>query len=253
METHTRVYTTHKLGNQCAENQDAFCIPSTDEGYCALAEQRFAVCDGATEAMFSGPWARALAEAWVAGALDFGPEVDSKLDQLSQSWALELPDTSSSWWAEEKQQAGAFTTILGLRLTHSEGKSRWALSAVGDSCLFLIRQNALVFAGPLTRSEEFESSPYLLATSRSKNRNLLGELHTSEGELLKNDELVLATDALSCWLLKQFEVGKKHSDLLNFEEQEDKQRAFLDFVARARESGMKNDDVTLMSIMVRDA
>src|SRR6266542_891992 len=78
-----------------------------------VANGRFAVADGASEASFAAIWARLLVECFVSHpgkpwhALDW-------LAPLRQQWAKEVDGLALPWYAEEKRELGAFATFLGL-------------------------------------------------------------------------------------------------------------------------------------------
>jgi hypothetical protein len=253
VKTHTKVFTTAKEGNLEAENQDSFAHPADEHGYCSEDCQRFAVADGATEAIFSGLWASLLTKAWSSAELSLdSSRYEDTLASLSAQWLANVATASMPWWAEEKLRRGAFSTLAGLRITQDEtNRTTWSLSAVGDSCLFLIRANQVVVKGPLTHSDQFGFSPYLIGSPRSQHESIRANLVHLEGELDPGDELVLATDALSCWFMRKLEQGYKPSELLLFLEHENADLAFTNFVNNARSSQqMRNDDVTFMSIAV---
>jgi len=253
VKTHTKVFTTAKAGNSTAENQDSFGHPLGEDGYCSQQEQRFAVADGATEAIFSGIWASLLTAAWSEGHLSFEDDrYTDLLGRLGATWLATIQNQSLAWWAEEKLAYGAYSTLAGLSIIQDDsGVARWRFSTVGDSCFFLIRANQVVVKSPLTESIQFSSSPYLIGSSKSQHSSIGDHLLISEGELNSGDELILATDAISCWLMQQLEQGAKPSDLLLFRDHENSDFAFLEFVGNARANErMRNDDVTLMSILI---
>jgi hypothetical protein len=253
VKTHTKVFTTAKEGNSEAENQDSFAHPADEHGYCSEDCQRFAIADGATEAIFSGLWASLLTEAWSSGELllDSSSQTGT-LASLSAQWLSKVTTKSMPWWVEEKLGKGAFSTLAGLLITQDETNlTRWSLSAVGDSCFFVIRANQVIVKCPLTHSDQFGSSPYLIGSPKSQHESIGANLVLLEGVLDTGDELVLATDALSCWFMHQLEQGYKPSELLLFREHENADLAFENFVNDARSSQqMRNDDVTFMSILI---
>lgn len=253
MKTHTKVFTTAKAGNSETENQDSFAHPVGEDGYCSEQTQRFAVADGATEAIFSGVWASLLTAAWSDGQLSFeNADYTDSLASLGATWLATVPTQSMPWWAEEKLASGAFSTLAGLLITQDgTSPAKWRFSAVGDSCLFLIRANQVIVKCPLSESAQFSSSPYLIGSSKSQHNSIGDHLFFLDGELTAGDELILATDAISCWFMYQLEQGAKPSELLVFREHANSDLAFLEFVEGARaEQHMRNDDVTFMSILI---
>jgi hypothetical protein len=253
MRTHTRAYWTPKAGNEESEYQDAFAFESWDEGYSNETHQRFVVADGATEAIYSGPWARALAENWYQRRLDLADGHEETLDQLAAQWQADLPVISRPWWAEEKIESGSFSTLAGLALTEKGGGIQWEFQAVGDSCLFIVQLGKLIFCGPIKESSQFSSSPYLVGTQKIHNKNLAREIVIENGILDSRDDLnfFLMTDAIACWFMKCLESGESPSILERISDGPDEQSVFLASIDRIRdEGGMRNDDVTLLSVSV---
>jgi len=111
----------------------------------------YAVADGATDGLDSRRWARRLTRAWTSRAAP-RDDVDALVrcsrdlgDRLQARWAgRALP-----WYLEAKAEAGAFAAFVGLRLV---GERRWEAVALGDSCLFVERPEALVRSFPVTAS-----------------------------------------------------------------------------------------------------
>jgi len=60
---------------------------------------------------------------------------------------------------------------------------------------------------PLQKSSQFTMSPYLIG-SRSNGESLNEWIQISKGSLRDGDMLLLATDAVAAWLLKQHEEGR---------------------------------------------
>ena len=124
-----RAFRVPKRGHDLAECQDA----------CAIGVGRVAVADGAAESANAGLWARMLVEefvavreelawpGWIAGVQSrFADAVRRPTD------AEPLP-----WYLEGRYDQGAFATFLGL----SFGARSWQAVAVGDSCLFQVRDD----------------------------------------------------------------------------------------------------------------
>ena len=132
------------------ENEDAYRIDAA-RGVAAIA-------DGAGSGIFARPWARLLADAVVADAPDPGdrPAFARWLSGRRQAWQDRIDVSSLAWFQKPKLREGAFSTLLWIRLLEEGGggppdETAWRLDgfAVGDSCLFCIRDGQ-VFS---TRSE----------------------------------------------------------------------------------------------------
>jgi hypothetical protein len=120
---------------------------------------------------------------------------------------------------------------------------RWRATAVGDSCLFQLRRGRLMAAFPLSCSSAFGSSPYLIGSMPSANRELKEHIHSACGRWLPGDRFLLMTDAVArCFLCAREE---RHSLRLP------DAAKFPDWVESLRRQGrMRNDDVTVLVVDV---
>jgi Protein phosphatase 2C len=235
-----RVFWRPKRGNAVAEYEDAFA-GDVERG-------RFAIADGASESAFASEWARLLVEEF-ARSPNLQPTLwTAWLPALQQRWLAEVNSKPLPWYAEEKVEHGAFATFLGLVVQ----PTGWQAVAVGDSCLFQIREGCLHQAFPLYWSEQFNNSPWLVGSRTSSNAALEKKEVRAEGDCQECDRLWLMTDALAQWFLQQVEAGRKPWDtlelLLAASAPDD---AFGVWVAEARNNQeLRNDDVTLMRVIL---
>jgi hypothetical protein len=236
-----------KAGNRREEYEDAWAVRGSDSPRAA----RVAVCDGATEASFSGLWAALLAETWVRSRAS-GPELAARLGPARRLWARKLRGRRLPWYAEEKARRGAYAAFLGVALAPRAGG--WRAVAVGDCNLFLLRGVGpglrLLRAFPLERAEEFGSSPFLLGSLARPDDDPSPHVRVAEGVLPGDGLLLLASDALSAWLLRREEQGRPAWDAaspLGIADGLD----FEGLVAEAREDGCRNDDMTLVRVVPR--
>jgi len=204
---------------------------------------RFAIADGASESSFAGPWAKVVVDAFV---------------QTRGSWSAWLPAARARWhdmfegrdlpwFAEDKFAQGAFTTVLGVSLASAPegGPIEFSASAVGDSCLFHIRNDALHCAFPMTRSTQFSNTPTLLGSRRRSPESSRTERKLKNGHCRPGDFLLLMTDALAQWFLWEVETGHKPWHALLRQNK----KGLTDFVEELRDCRkLKNDDVTLLVI-----
>jgi hypothetical protein len=215
-----------KRGHSDDEYEDAFAA-DPEAG-------RFAVADGATESSFAGPWARLLVERFVAG------DEAGWLGSSRAAWAAEVDGRPLPWYAEAKRAEGAFATFLGLVLAREAGG--WRALAVGDACLFLVRDDRLARAFPLGRPEDFGNQPRLLGSRADPHPPAPDE---TRGDWRPGDLFLLATDALAEWFLRRTRAGGRPWHDLDGLSGE----AFADWVERRREQeGLRNDDVTVVAI-----
>ncbi len=245
MRIHSEAFWLPKAGNTEEEYEDAFWPPDpADANQAALS---FAVADGATEASFSASWAQLLVRAYCEGRFDEGL-LDGTLTDLQAEWIESVGSRPLPWYAEEKLRSGAFSSLLGVTLRDdsskgAEGSSvRWKATAVGDSCLFHVRNDELITAFPLNHSQAFNSRPILISSRSNCNEHLSSHILECEGTLEIDDNLYLMTDALACWFLAACERGEKPWKIkrwLQFEKWVNRLR---------RKKRIRNDDVTIMRI-----
>ncbi len=151
------------------------------------------------------------------------------------------------WYAEEKIKLGAHSTLLGVRFCYEE-HHQWHALAIGDTCVFQIREDSLAAAFPIGHSTEFGSTPSLLSTDMSYNEKIWPQLAFFRGSWKTHDTFLLMTDALAQWFLNQAEQqNKPWITLLGFVRGDGCQKDFADWITQLRSShSIKNDDVTLL-------
>ena len=247
MRITAEAFAVGKAGNAADEYEDAAWPPRAVST--TAARFRAAVADGATETSFSGLWARLLVQAYRLGYFDRHP-LPTGLTGLQQRWRTATGGKPLPWYAEQKRDAGAFAALIGLTLadgTDGDHDGSWTATAVGDACLFQIRDDRLIAAFPMTESEQFNSRPLLISTAPASNAPLLGGVSTTSGHWRVGDAFYLMSDALACWFLRRWEL---RADPLEFLRQIADPGGFAEFVALQRDDpcaglpAMKNDDVT---------
>jgi hypothetical protein len=216
---------------------------------CAPERGRFAIADGAAESSFAAQWARVLVEDFVQ-ASDREPAWASWLPPLQQRWADLIGEQPfpavMPWYLEARWRQGAFATFLGV-VIEDQG---WHALAVGDSCLFQVREDALLAAFPMTRAEDFGNTPWLIGSrSNGADSPRLQSLH-QQGDWRPGDRLWLTTDALGQWFLRQSEAGEKPWQVFERLRTEPvPEEAFALWVEEQRHArGLRNDDVTLVAV-----
>ena len=245
-----RSFQTAKAGNRPDECEDASRIYLTGDG-----PTRLAVCDGASESAFARPWALILAEALVKRPLNLdgldGPTLAEWLEPCVDHWNGVVPWDRIPWHGQAKTRAGSMSTFLGMTAEWDHGHSgalMWRAAAVGDCCLFVVRDGALAVSFPMEESGQFNSTPPLVCSNPANNGGLWPHLFQMRGECLPGDLVVLASDALACWILLQVECGgKPWDDLLSL----NSEREWREWVQTKRgERAMRNDDTTLITVKV---
>jgi hypothetical protein len=229
----------------CAARWQGVCLPkqghSADEYEDAFAADpaggRFAVADGASESSFAGLWARLLVEGFVRPSPHW-------LEAARRAWAAEVDGRPLAWYGEAKRDEGAFATFLGLLVEDG----RWRALAVGDTCLFQVRQDRLIEAFPVPRAEDFDNRPRLLGSRPAADARR--EPHAEgRGDWQPGDHLLLMTDALAHWFLRGHEAGERPwKELMGLPAGSAANAAFAGWVEDRRRRDLRNDDVTLVLI-----
>ncbi|MEI8291173.1 MAG: hypothetical protein WCH99_17030 [Verrucomicrobiota bacterium] len=243
MAIEAKAFWLPKHGSTEAEYEDAYSI--------SIPDSRFAIADGATEASFSGMWAKQLVRAFTGKKIAIPLQLE-ELKPLQARWHTFVHRNPLPWYAEEKVSNGAFAAFLGLELSEentADGlKRNWQVSAAGDTCLVQIRGNSILEAFPYKDSGSFNNHPDLLGSANIFNENSSKLISHHAGTWGCEDVFFLMTDALACWFFKSAEQGQEPWNILRDLDTE-AQVSFKDFVAGLRSSSsMKNDDVTLVRV-----
>ncbi len=215
---------------------------------------RLALSDGASEAAFARDWAQILARDFVARTPDLAGLTAAGLEQwlapCQESWRRKVPWERLPWHGEAKTRAGSLATLLGLTFFRPEGSSdglHWQAVAVGDSCLFRVRDEELALAFPLDDASQFGSAPALLCSNPANNGRLADQLRQHQGSCQPGDVFILASDALAAWFLARHSAaGKPWQTLLALEPAQG-----ADWVPTQRQAGlMRNDDTAFLIAQV---
>lgn len=215
---------------------------------------RVSVSDGASESAFAREWANILTDAFVDRPPDIsGLNEGSLRDWLApaqEEWRRAVPWDRIPWHGETKARAGAFATMLGLAVGTAPDDSQrlsWQALAVGDSCLFVVRDDRLWLSFPLEDAAQFDNNPALACSNPANAAGLWEDLRRSCGECAPGDLLILATDALACWFLAMDAAGQKPWEALLALDSP----GWEAWVGEQRSGGlMRNDDTTLVVIEV---
>ncbi len=187
-----RVFWLPKSGCSLEEYEDAFApaeIAQKD-----LKEFRCAIADGATETSFSGLWAGILCRGFV--------DKKEELHVLQEEWRAQVSGKDLPWYAEEKLESGAYAAFLSFEIKEEKKSINWTARALGDTCLFHLRDGKILESLPLSSWEDFDYRPLLLSTRDQANKGVLEKLVEKHGTARKGDLFYLMTDAISKWFLR---------------------------------------------------
>jgi hypothetical protein len=224
------------------ENQDAYGL-DMERGVAVIA-------DGVSTGLFAGNWARILAKAAV-GQPYFANDSTALAEWLSglrHEWAESIDVASLAWYQKAKLKAGAFSTLLWVRVTEdSTGDLRLHSYAVGDSCLFHLRAAQMLQTFPIGESRLFNETPQALGSIEPCG-GASPQCETWGGLCERGDLLVLCTDALAAWALGREEVGKPVDWESWWDMPDDEWRAMICQLRERRE--IRYDDTTLVMVRV---
>jgi len=239
-----------KIGESEQSIQDR---QASDPGLRAIA-----LADGAGSSLYPKKWAEILVDAFCnAAGNPVAPLRESHLDWLAplqeqwrQYYLERLQAPKRNWWEGGSQlKSHGSATFLGLWLPAMPvgvEEGYWQAVAVGDSCLFQWDcQSDRLQAFPLQASTSFKRTTQCFAS--------LPDRHSfppqfTEGLYARGDRFLLATDALSKWILHDLEnQGETWKELFEIETRAE----FVAIVDRLRESkSIDNDDTT--AVIVRN-
>jgi len=235
-------YSIAKAGNTAAECEDAYAWASDD-----FADY-FSVSDGATESSFSREWAKELVHDFVDRSISTHSIVNpSNLNDwllpLQRNWANWLASQNLVWFAKRKAEQGTFATLIGLIIQQD---LQWEAFAVGDSCLFVVRDGNLKHSFPLTKSNELGYRPYLIGTLRQTELPAVARHLTDIAQ--QGDRLYVVTDALAGWILASLEDRQNPWVQLDQILSHSAFSAWVEILRDRRE--IVNDDTTLLHIEI---
>ena len=144
---------------------------------------------------------------------------------------------------DDKRIAQCTAALIQLR--PSSHGLEWFAGAVGDSCVFHIRDGSLMKSFPLVSVSAFRSDPHVIHSDFEVTTEVVARRwESASGTLEDGDTLLLATDAVAEWALRNQSPEVWHA-LTNISPD-----TFSNFVAEARRHGMPNDDSTLVRLHI---
>ena len=218
------------------------------EDACGYSESRgtFSVADGASSAPRAHEWASQLVASFV---LTSEPPLDLAsfercVNGAAQAFMSRASQSSESdaWYVREAASRSSYATFLGLRVRAHGRQGAWEAVAVGDTCLFRVREGKLLGSFPLQSPDEFNPTPSLIPSSRGGNASGLNP-SMAAGACRAGDVFLLASDALAQWAL----ATARDDASVWYVLASIRSTMFRQMVADLRATGaMVNDDVTLL-------
>ena len=242
-------FSCSKAGNSPDENEDSFVAPPNEnlDGYF-----RIAVADGATESSFSKEWASLLVSYFYAFDFENESFINSIHPVLKKSWLKMINAIDLPWYAQQKLELGAFASFLGVDVNLGSGECN--LMAVGDSNLFVFRNNVMVISFPVEKAKNFSSTPFLISSDLHKNTLTESFFSREVFPLIAGDAVILGTDAIGQWILSEVESQRDPlNTLYPLLVNNDHNDSFELWLTEQRNSHkIKNDDTTIILIQFSD-
>lgn len=262
MESHHKVSVIRRFSDRTHKEMETISGCQDDFSH-SEDKNCFAIADGATQSFYSSIWSKLLVDYFCEN-----PEIDKNnwqewLKPIQKEWlervTAELKTAKSGnnpAWIEIENRLNRFesatSTFIGLQFIENQAK----ISIVGDSCLFIFQGNQLIQTHLLKKSTDFNNQPEYFG-SRSKNNDHEPKFLDIELKYKQHSDklyFLLATDALAEYIFKYTEQ-QRDREILTTLLKINSEQEFENFVKSARHDDtikMKNDDVTLMILEVRD-
>lgn len=216
---------------------------------------RAAISDGASESAFAKSWAKILADAFVENPLDLShlnaPALTGWLAPGQNQWNAAVPWQRLPWHGEAKARNGAMATLLGVTFHEKQNRRRldWQAIAIGDCCLFIVNDDTLTLSWPIGHSAQFNNNPPLICSNPANNQGLWQRASQISGECRPGDVIILASDAVAQWILREREAGRQPWQTLTHLSQNGQWNSWLQ--SRRADRAIRNDDATILIIEVQ--
>lgn len=232
---------SQKIGNTPNEYEDAFAINP--------GRGKLAVADGASDSIFSGLWARSLVNSYVESDLSITSEsfVEDLVSAARIKWHTDIEWDKLRLFVKNKAINGSFSTMLLVESLDDHTFNKIRVLSVGDSCI-LFKNGGTLSSFPLSRHEDFNITPKLVWSGYGspfsrEYRWQKPPFQTVDYEIESGDTIVIATDAVSKWLLQFYpdswgEITDGNKDLKEM------------FQSEVKDGRMRNDDLTLVKVTI---
>lgn len=252
-----------KRGSSPQEYEDAVWVGPNGDGSGELKAPSLtmAIADGASESLLAGRWARRLVEVFgtnkptrtrPAFAAAYRTAVSGWDDEVAEYVkGREERGHPIQWYEEPGLAKGAHATILAaeFRDGHRGRVPVWSASALGDSCLFQVRDELLYASFPMSDAQSFTYQPSLLGSRGVDESVLRRHVKVTTRDWERGDSFYLMTDALAAWFLRLNESGSRPWEPLRDMDTVDAELDFEDWVEERRDrEQINNDDTTLIRI-----
>ena len=172
-----------------------------------------AICDGVASSLFSGRWAGILARAVVEDTPEVNDpqSLEAWLKKYRDAWSASIDANALAWHQKPKLLDGGATTLLWVHVSGggvADGVAQpyWMRSySIGDCCLFHVRAGQVLQTFPAQDSARFEDNPQVIRSVYKRSEAV--HFEAMETQCKPGDLLMLCTDAVASWTMRQLESG----------------------------------------------
>jgi hypothetical protein len=254
---------TPKRGSSLGEYEDAVWVGPDGEtnGELNAPSLAMAIADGASESLLAGRWARRLVEVFGTNKVTrtrsafvaaYRMAVGGWEDEVAEYTKERVERGSPIQWYEEPGLAkGAHATILAAEFRDGRGERTptWSAGALGDSCIFQVRDELLYASFPISEASSFSYQPPLLGSRGIEDAPLRRHVRLMTCDWESGDSFYLMTDALAAWFLRLNDSSGRPWEPLRDMDTTDAELEFADWVEEQRDRNqLNNDDTTLVRI-----
>jgi hypothetical protein len=259
----TSTFSVPKRGSSPQEYEDAVWVGPDGDGSGELqaSSLTMAIADGASESLLAGRWARRLVKVFGTNkAARARPAFIAAYRAAVEGWGDEVAEYTKEreergfpiqWYEEPGLVKGSHATILVAEFRDGRGgrTPTWGARALGDSCLFQIRNELLYASFPMSDATSFTYQPSLLGSRGVDESVLRRHVKVATSDWERGDSFYLMTDALAAWFLRLNESGRRPWEPLRDMDTLDAELDFAEWVEERRDRDqMNNDDTTLIRI-----
>ena len=254
MFSHVTTLSWWKTDHTQESNEDAYFLD--------IAKGIFVVSDGVSTQFFSRLWATILTQYFPENPLMSNDpfEVEWWLRPSQERYTAQAPDIKALHWsAQQKAKTGSAATLAAVRIKQiatdvSSPSALAELLTFGDSCIFIGNEKTqeVRIHFPVEQVSDFDKAPICVPSLPNKfNRKFHRCNVLSDVSLQVDDVLILATDAVSKWILSSG-AGSRNNVWQAFKEIADyTPDTWHDFITRCRHTQpqqMVDDDVTALVV-----
>lgn len=244
--------------------------PKECEDAMLLGKRIFCVADGAGGASYSREWARSLC--WRSSQQP--PPILDGEQREAQALTDWLAPARKYWhdlvpWSlidrpisMKKTKNGAGSTFAALEFTETiqtKPYIGWPFRcwAIGDSCIFQLRESKCLWSRPIASGDDFDFIPPMLHSCKETEMNITKNWHQWNDIAYPGDIILLATDAFAEFIHTAFLQPGSYAelyrwiDLLSLSKSLVKVNYDLMIKNERRCKRMANDDIAFIAIKIK--